>query len=95
MRGVPFHNMPRDDPDYKSDPEMFARFSSPLWPRCIVGFFSTDALCVVITKLDVVPPFIGVPLDADWLRRALVGKDGETPLHKRLIEEPWPSYRGR
>ncbi len=89
-RGVPFHNMPRDDLDYKRDPAMFARVS-PLWPRCTIGFLSADALCVVIPKLDAVPAYVGVmPLDANWLRDNLVGKDGKPPLHKPLIEKPWP-----
>jgi hypothetical protein len=94
MRGVPFHNMPRHDsrykPDdfrYKVDLENFAR-SEPLWPRCIVGFLSADALCVVIPNCDLILAFPGIGFDADWLRDALVGKDNETRLYKPLTPKP-------
>lgn len=92
--GVPFDNMPRDDLWYKQLPELYARLS-PVWPRCICGFLSTDAICVVIPKcVGIGASIIAIPFDADWLRGGLVGMDGKTPLHKPLIERPWPS-RGK
>jgi hypothetical protein len=72
---------------YKVDLENFAR-SEPLWPRCIVGFLSADALCVVIPNCDLILAFPGIGFDADWLRDALVGKDNETRLYKPLTPKP-------